>query len=261
MTWPEGNGRLVAQLAKGLDRQSRLGWAAVDIWPTAADGRKGVEVIAVSHDGQAARGFHAQHVIFAAPQFLARHLIRPYRDAPPKHLDEFQYGSWLVENLFLRDRPKENSFPLAWDNVLYDSPSLGYVVATHQDGPDFGPTVFTYYYPFCDSDPRRARQRLLELDWAAAAELAMADLSIAHSDLRALVQRVDAMRWGHAMVRPTPGFVSGIARRAAAKPLGNIHFANTDLSGVPLFEEAFYHGIRAAEGVLSASGRQFESAL
>jgi hypothetical protein len=30
-----------------------------------------------------------------------------------------------------------------------------------------------------------------------------------------------------------------------------VHFANTDLSGVALFEEAFYHGLRAADEVLS----------
>jgi len=35
------------------------------------------------------------------------------------------------------------------------------------------------------------------------------------------------------------------------KTVSWIHFAHTDLSGVPLFEEAFYHGIRAAEEVLS----------
>jgi hypothetical protein len=32
--------------------------------------------------------------------------------------------------------------------------------------------------------------------------------------------------------------------------MGNIHFANTDLSGVALFEEALYHGVRAAEEIV-----------
>ena len=258
ITWPEGNGRLVAHLGKGLDRQLRLGLAAVEVIPTTTGDRTGVDVIAVSHDGRTARGFHAERVIFAAPQFLARYLIRPYRDNPPKHLDEFQYGSWLVANLFLRGRPVEHGFPLAWDNVLYDSPALGYVVATHQHGPESGPTVFTYYYPFCDSDPPRARQRMLDLDWSTAAELALTDLTIAHPDLRSLVERIDVMRWGHAMVRPTPGFIHSAARQTAAQSLGNIHFANTDLSGVALFEEAFYHGNRAAEEVLHARERKLE---
>ena len=44
-------------------------------------------------------GYRAGRVIFAAPQFVARHVIRPYRDDPPEHLRDFQYGSWLVANV------------------------------------------------------------------------------------------------------------------------------------------------------------------
>jgi hypothetical protein len=161
----------------------------------------------------------------------------------------------MVANLFLKDRPAARGFPLAWDNVLYESPSLGYVVATHQRGLDRGPTVFTYYYPMCDADPREARSKLLEMDWRACADVALTDLSRPHPDIRSLVERLDVMKWGHAMIRPRPGFVWGEARRKAATPHRGIHFAHTDLSGVALFEEAFYHGIRAAGEVLAAGGR------
>jgi hypothetical protein len=57
------------------------------------------------------------------------------------------------------------------------------------------------------------------------------------------------------MIRPRPGFARSNARREAAAPFRGIHFAHTDLSGVALFEEAFYHGIRAAEEVLDSRGR------
>ena len=66
--------------------------------------------------------------------------------------------------------------------------------------------------------------------------------------------RLDVVRWGHAMVRPKPGFIWSSARRQAAKPYRGIHFAGADLSGLPLFEEALYHGVRAAEEVLTARG-------
>ncbi len=258
ITWPAGNGRLIEHLAGGLTDRLRLGLAAVDIIPTTRDDRSGVDVIAITaasagSGSPVAHGFHARRVIFAAPQFLAKYLIRPFRDEPPKYLSDFQYGSWMVANLFLRGRPAERGFPLCWDNVLYDSPSLGYVTATHQTGPDYGPTVLTYYYPLCDSDPRLAREKLLQMDWRACAELALTDLSRAHPDLPNLVERIDVMRWGHAMIRPTPGFVSGPSRAAATKPFRGIHFANTDLSGVALFEEAFHHGLRAAEEVLATN--------
>jgi len=36
--------------------------------------------------------------------------------------------------------------------------------------------------------------------------------------------------------------------------LGAVHFAGTDLSGVALLEEAFFHGVRAAEEILAVRG-------
>jgi hypothetical protein len=252
ITWPEGNGRLISHLYGKARSKVLLGRAACEIVPTNLDGSEGLDVIAMDHDGQNAVGYHASRVIFAAPQFLTRYMIRPYREQPPAHIAEFEYGAWMVANLFLKDRPRSLGFPMAWDNVLYDSPSLGYVVATHQRGLDHGPTVFTYYYPLTDEDPRTARARLLETGWSSWADIALTDLTRAHSDIRTQVERLDVMRWGHAMIRPRPGFVWSGARMKAAQPYRGIHFANTDLSGVPLFEEAFYHGIRAAEEVLTA---------
>jgi NAD(P)-binding Rossmann-like domain len=249
ITWPEGNGRLVNHLFEQAKSQVELGRAAVELVPT----ENGCEVITVDATGQNPHGFKAQRVIFAAPQFMARHVIRPYRENPPPHIAEFQFGAWMVANLTLKDRPKPSSqrdFPLAWDNVLYESESLGYVVATHQRGIDRGPTVFTYYYPLVDENARAARTRLLETDWRGWADVALTDLSRAHTDIRSLVERLDVMRWGHAMIRPRTGFMWGAARREGAKPFRSIHFAHSELSGVALFEEAFDHGLRAADEVL-----------
>jgi len=223
-----------------------------EIIPNEADTQSNIDVVAVESEAQTAVGFHCDRVIFAAPHFLTRYVIRPYRDNPPAHVSEFQYGAWMVANLFLKDRPEDRGFPLAWDNVLYDSLGLGYVVATHQRGLDRGPTVFTYYYPLCDADPREARSRLLAAGRDEWADVALTDLSRAHPEIRTLTERLDVMRWGHAMIRPRPGFVWSEARRDASKPHRGIHFANTDLSGVPLFEEAFYHGVRAADEILAA---------
>jgi hypothetical protein len=179
----------------------------------------------------------------------------------PADVSEFEYGSWMVANLHLRDRPAPNGMPLCWDNVLYDSPSLGYVVATHQQQNNQGPTIFTYYFPLCDNDAGQARRKLLDIDRDGWAEIALSDLERAHPKLRRLVDRLDVMRWGHAMIRPRPGFLWGHARREAAQPDGPIFFANTDLSGIALFEEAFYHGSRAAEEVLTKAEVPFHSVL
>jgi phytoene dehydrogenase-like protein len=253
VTWPDGNGHLVAHLARGATAQGgrvRTGWAVADLSPR-ADG--GVDAVAIDPSG-ASRGFTAERVIFCAPHFLATRVIADWRAAPPPHVASFQYGAWMVANLLLADRPASRGAPLAWDNVLYESDALGYVVATHQTGRDRGPTVFTYYRPMLDDDPAAGRRALYQGDWRHWAGVALADLSRAHPELPRLTRRLDVMRWGHAMIRPAPGFLFGDARRAAATPFRGVHFANTDLSGVPLFEEAFDHGVRAAEEVLAARG-------
>jgi NAD(P)-binding Rossmann-like domain len=249
ITWPEGNGRLVNHLSNISKSHIQLDRAAIEINPLS----ERIEIITLDSHGQNPAGYRAQRVIFAAPQFMAHYVIRPYRENPPSHIAEFQFGSWMVANLTLKDRPKPSStrdFPLAWDNVLYESESLGYVVATHQLGIDRGPTVFTYYYPLCDENARAARTRLLETDWRGWADVALTDLARAHTDIHNLVERLDVMRWGHAMIRPRTGFIWGPARREGAKPFRSIHFAHSELSGVALFEEAFDHGLRAADEVL-----------
>jgi phytoene dehydrogenase-like protein len=256
LTWPEGNGHLVAHLARTAGQRIRLGTLVTDV-------RSEDAAVVVAYEDAAGRAgaLRARHVVFALPRFLAPHLVSAYRASPEGHLRETHYGSWMVANLFLRDRPQSRGFPLAWDNVLYESASLGYVVATHQTGRDQGPTVFTYYRPSLDEDPRRGRERLLRTPWREWVESILADLERAHPGIRDLVERVDVYLWGHAMVRPRPGFMWSGALAASARPLGRIHFAHTDLSGMALFEEAQYWGIRAAEAILRERGQSFRSWL
>ena len=101
ITWPEGNGRIVNHLFEKIRSQIQLDRAAIDINPLSDR----IEISTLDRNAQNPRGFRAQRVIFAAPQFMARYVIRPYRDTPPAHLSEFQFGSWMVANLTLKDGP------------------------------------------------------------------------------------------------------------------------------------------------------------
>jgi phytoene dehydrogenase-like protein len=257
LTWPEGNGRLVAHLAKSAGARLRLNALAVEVDPR----KDGVDVLYYDEARGEAVRLRARHAIFALPRFLAARVVAPWRVAPPPWLSETVYGSWMVANLTLRERPAGRGFPLAWDNVLYDSESLGYVVATHQSGRDHGATVLTYYLPLLEDDARTGRARLLAASWDAWRDGILADLGRAHPGLRELVERIDVYLWGHAMVRPRPGYLWSEALAASARPLGRLHFAHTDLSGMALFEEAQYWGLRAAEAVMRDERHAFRSWL
>ena len=67
---------------------------------------------------------------------------------------------------------------------------------------------------------------------------------------------IDVYLWGHAMVRPRPRYLWSDALAASARPLGRLRFAHTDLSGMALFEEAQYWGLRAAGSILELEGRR-----
>jgi protoporphyrinogen oxidase len=251
MTWPEGNGRIVEHLASQAGSRVNTRLAVTQIGRSPVPSEPQQEVVAFDTRTETVTGFRAKHVIFAAPQFLAPRLIDGFSEQVGRRVEDFEYGSWLVANVHLSHRPSESGFPLSWDNVIHDSRSLGYVVATHQSGRDHGPTVLTWYHPLCDDNVKAARQQLLDATWSDLAEVVLTDLERPHPEIRAAVTRLDIFRWGHAMILPRPGFITSRQRRAAASPDGNIHFANTDLSGIALFEEAFDHGLRAAEEVLS----------
>ncbi len=96
--------------------------------------------------------------------------------------------------------------------------SFGYVTSTHQAGRDYGPTILTYYYPMAEEDLRTGMTKLLALDWKELADICLTDMAQAHPDIRQLTERIDIMRWGHAMISPRTGFVWNGEREKASKP-------------------------------------------
>lgn len=85
------------------------------------------------------------------------------------------------------------------------------------------------------------------------------DLLSMNPELDGAIERIDIWRWGHAMIRPTPGFLADPARLAARASRPPVLFAHSDLSGLSLFEEAHHHGITAAETALTHLGHVYES--
>jgi phytoene dehydrogenase-like protein len=239
VTWPDGNGALVRHLATGATIEHDVAVLDID------NGLTTVDLVAVGPTGPFM--ITADAVIVATPSFVANRIVRARRGQTAG-----EYGAWAVANVHLRTRPRDRGHgaPPSWDNVFRDSPSLGYVTATHQRGRDKGPTVWTWYYPFTDEDTRGVRGKLAGAGYAEWAETVLADIARAHPDVRDHVERIEVAFWGHGMIRPRVGSVWSEALRSRSQPVGRIHFAHTDLSGFALFEEAFDHGLRAARAVV-----------
>ena len=97
-------------------------------------------------------------------------------------------------------------------------------------------------------------QLLLHQDWTYWKEAVLHDLARVHPDVRKCVSRIDVMRFGHAMARPKPGAIFSPERRKLAALDGRLLFANSDLTGFSIFEEAQYRGVGAAEKALRLLG-------
>ena len=94
-----------------------------------------------------------------------------------------------------------------------------------------------------------ARGEALKADWSHWSDLTLADLSVAHPDLRGRLERLDVHVWGHGMIAPSPGFLWGHRLTAMTHRDGVVHYAHSDMSGISLFEEAYIRGLRAADAV------------
>ncbi len=237
VTWPEGNGWIVRELMKQVGAHVKAGS------PVYAIRRAGTRYRVITESTE----YDADVVIFAAPTFLAPYIVE---DAPGAH--GFTYSPWITANLTLDRLPRERGSEPAWDNVIYDSAALGYVVATHMSlRTRIDRTVWTWYWALADGEPAQNRTMMLGKDWQAIANLILNDLERPHPDIRQCVSRVDVLRLGHAMARPVPGFLNSPDRKRWASPDGRILYANSDLSGFSIFEEAQYRGVRAADRALA----------
>jgi protoporphyrinogen oxidase len=251
VTWPEGNGWIVAamqqQLTMPVRRQALV--YHVEAQPT------GVQIQYFDATRNLSVALTAQAVIVAAPHFVAQHLLKLPASAP-RH-----YSPWMVANITLAKKPQGKGARLAWDNMIYNSPLLGYVVATHQNlNRVQDTTVLTYYWPLDHLPPADARHEALQRPYEAWQRIVLDELYRIHPEVRGQVQRLDVWLWGHGMIRPVPGYIWNQQRRqeAFAPPIFRAH---SDLSGISIFEEAQYYGVLAAEQLMTHRNHPFTSSL
>ncbi len=237
LTWPEGNGWITAQLLKRVGSHVRTGQMVRRIE------RHGTRYLVLTDS----KRYLTEAVIYAAPSFLAPFLIEGFARLP-----RFEYSPWLTANLTVNRPPRgAETEERAWDNVVAHSHTLGYVDATHQTlRSQVDRAVWTFYWALAEGTPAANRALLLEKDWRYWSEAILHDLERVHPDIRSCVSRIDIMRMGHAMVRPVVGSIFDPQRRQLAEGEGRLLFANSDVSGLSLFEEAQFRGVEAADRAL-----------
>jgi hypothetical protein len=262
LTAPEGNAWLARGMASSIaahagDRllTDALAWRV-------AEASRHIEIDLWLPAEQKTLRLIADQLIWAAPLFLLPHVLVGH-DALKGAARSVSYAPWLVANLTLSHFPEDRvGAPPAWDNVLHDSPGLGYVVSTHQQmrlRP--AATVFTYYRALSEMAPEQGRELLLATSREAWAEQILAELERPHPNIRQLTTRLDVFRNGHAMARPLPGLLWGAARQRFVADSPRLRFAHADVSGFSLFEEAHYRGVLAAERTLRRLGIAHRSSL
>lgn len=194
--------------------------------------------------------------ILALPRFVVKYLL-PQKQ---KEVTSFEYSTWVVANLSVKEIPQNSGTQPSWDNVIFESDSLGYVIATHQKQPNKSiPSVLTYYLPFCKGKDERIK--IEKKSWEDLKKIIVKDLKKAHPEIEKLVTKIDVMIWGHGMIRPKVDFIWNPEIQKLTEPIGKVYFSHSDLSGVSIFEEANYWGVLNAQKIMKKLKIPFSNSL
>ena len=241
LTQPGGNGYLSRLLA------NRLGAARLRTDAMVIRVRNvGDEVEVTCLEGETPRTLRARTAIYAAPRYMAPHVLPELAADARAEAKTFRYAPYLVANVHVSRTPA----PGMWNGLAHgDFFITDFVVADWSGLADSAaasaarPNVLTVYAPLVVPGQRL---ELLTRPADYYETRILADLDRLLPGVRATVTGVDLYRWGHAMVVADKGFVFGAARRNATTPLGRIFFAHHDVEGVPAFENAVSSAVRAA---------------
>ncbi len=251
LTWPQGNGFLMEHLvAQAGSAGMFTGHSVFKI----NESKDGAEVFVYDIAKKESYAVNARKIIFATPQFVNKYIFADAGITSKKSAyKDFHYAPWVIANITINNFPNGRGLPLCWDNVIYGKPSVGYVNANHQDLGLSNKKVITFYLPYISEEPDAAREKLRSQGYDDLLAIIVEELEYAHPGISDNIETAELWIWGHGMISPRTGFIWGDSKKIAAEPINNkIFFAHTDLSGISIFEEAFYQGINAAKQILNS---------
>lgn len=239
-TWAEGNARLTKYFEKYTEDKKLSGHLVFDVKINDK-----VEVLSFDNTAKKTKKIIAEKVLLATPQFVNERILNHKKAA------SFQYVPWLLTTIVLKNEFGGDE-ELAWDNVIYGSSGLGYIDDQHQNlNQIMGEKVITYYRSFSTSDCRKARKKLYSMKEAELKTFVLDDLKKAHPLIEDFILEMQFHKIGHAMIAPIPDQIFGEKTKVAKESIeSKIFFAHSDLSGISIFEEAFYQGLRTARQMM-----------
>jgi Flavin containing amine oxidoreductase len=255
LTWPDGLSSIMRFLEADIrNSDAWLNGVALQVRKVGSS----VHVVMMADDGTVSLT-KARRVVMATPLFVTARIdaelglaFKDWQQYLP------HYQPWVVANfLFKHYLPEAGGADLSWDNIVHQSKGLGFVNAKHQEfnvaASNVKPQLLTAYHAMDELEPMGARRWLAACSDKELLSLVSSDLlkaygremwrylSIAHITVR-----------GHGMPSPRPGYLANKLRSNLGSETGSILYANAELSGYSVFEEAAYWGRLAATRILNA---------
>jgi protoporphyrinogen oxidase len=251
VTWPEGNGWLMKTMAEQLKGKITTSTMCFEL-KEMDNGQ--VETLNYQISSKKTIKIIADKVILCSPQYVNNRLLKNII-RPSINYSAFTYSPWVVANITVNQFPSAKGLPLCWDNVAFNTPSVGYVNAGQQQLDNAAQKIITYYLPLCDYEPSIARLAAYARTYDQWLDIIIPELNYIHPEIEKAITNIDVWVWGHGMIAPTPNFIFSKNLELTRKAINDkIFFAHSDLSGISIFEEAFHQGINAAKQALNQNG-------
>ena len=255
MAFAGGNAAIAAALHANLLRVLPAGsLASNSIVLEVKEVPGGVEVLYENTKG-ALRLVKARSVVFAAPKYVAKGIVKNLAPAQASAWKSMNYRAYVVANVLLKRKVDPKAFDLfRLQGKVPETPSFGrkparaftdLVFADWASRGKATQSVLTVYKPLPYDGARNslvdAHARILrELETEMAQTLPL--LGIPASELAG----IRLTRWAHSVPLAEPGLIKNGSLEKIGAPHGRISFANQDNYMNPAFETAFSAAEKAA---------------
>jgi len=212
----------------------------------------GVEVVALR--GDEVLRYHAKSCVFAAPRFMAAHIVDGFPADRLEIVAGMKWRAYLVANVLLSKRPRHEWYDVYRLDEL-DPATMGWtdlILADFVKEERSKRTAVITAYRALPFDGGRALLGTIE-QYDEHRSTLLADLAPKLAALgldRTDIVDVNLARWGHPMVVAQPGQLSNGDLERLSAPFGRIAFAHQDRFGTPAIESAIAAGFAAAKEVV-----------